>query len=64
MAIFLGTFFAFSAIFMESNVEHIALISWQLPFIVMISITLAIGWLSVEKLVKLNEPAMPIVPYN
>lgn len=54
--LFLGTAFAFAAIVFEAKVERVSLISWQEPLILLITAILAVGWLSIGKLVKLNEP--------
>ena len=56
-----GTLITFLAVICEAGIERISLISWQEPFVVLIAIIVAIGWLSVEKLVRQKEPATAIV---
>lgn len=60
----LGTLITFSAVIVEAGVERISLISWQEPVVVLISIIAAIGWLSIEKLVRLKEPTNVIVGFG
>jgi len=55
-----GTVLAFSAVIVEAGIERISLISWQEPLAVFDALLLAIGWLSIERLVKMNESANSI----
>lgn len=55
-----GTILAFIAVIMEAGIERISLISWQEPIALFDALLLAIGWLSIERLVRLNESANSI----
>lgn len=57
----IGTLITFSAVIVEAGIERVSLISWQEPLVAIIAIIAAIGWLSIEKLVRLNEPTNTIV---
>lgn len=56
-----GTLITFLAVIVEAGIERVSLISWQEPLVILIAVVAAIGWLSVEKLKKLNEPSNIIV---
>ena len=60
----LGTLITFAAVIVEAGIERISLISWQEPTVVLIAIVAAIGWLSIEKLVRLNEPTNAIIGFG
>ncbi len=55
-----GTILAFSAVVIEAGIERISLISWQEPVALFDALLLAVGWLSIERLVRLNESANSI----
>lgn len=59
--LFFGTIITFLAVVMEAGIERVSLISWQEPLVLFIAILATIGWLSIEKLKKINEPANTIM---
>ena len=54
--LFLGTVFAFLAVIIEAGIDRISLISWHELVAILAVIVLAVGWIKIGKLTKLNEP--------